>query len=329
MRPRIHRGGRHMKTNHIAMLCATGILTVMAAGPASAQSTGSAPTTISDAECARLLADDNALLTVPLPESVPIWDVGIPSKPTPAPAPSPTPGTTPAPGATPTPGASPTPGTVFGPSNPVVQPLPSPSPTPVPTPAPTPTPTVPVTTNPGTGSGGAVGYAKAGATPVTGTKKSYTLEGKQVPLTVYKASRLDPSLKQNLSATKSYPTPSGGGVLKTIAGQKVLVKSSDIDMAGIDQNLKIILDEIYIVANLLRMNDPVFTAGADEDGHTPGSAHYRGDAIDMRCNTANGYSPAMCKNFVGILANALGPRYNVQFENYGTSRDHVHIGWLG
>lgn len=316
LRPRIHRGGRHMKTNHIAMLCATGILTVMAIGPASAQTTGASPTTISDAECARLLADDNALLSVPLPESVPIWDVGVPSKPTPAPTPTPT--------------ASPTPGTVFGPPNPVVQPLPTPTPTPTPIATPNPTPAP----NPGTGGGGSgggssTGYAKPGATPISGVKKTYTLEGKQVPLTVYKASRLDSSLKQNLSATKSYPTPSGGGVLRTVAGQKVLVKSADIDMNGIDQNLKIILDEIYIVANILKMNDPVFTAGADEDGHTPGSAHYRGDAIDMRCNTANGYSPTMCKNFVGMLANALGPRYNVQFENYGTARDHVHIGWLG
>lgn len=320
-----------MKSNHIAALCATGLITIMTAVPSIAQTTAPAPaaaasTTISDAECARLLADENALVTAPLPESVPIWDVGVPSKPAPTPTPTPAP-TTPVTTPTPTPTPAPTtPGTVFGPNNPVVQPVPVTDPV-LPTIPPLTTP--PVVTNPGTGGGGKAGYAKPGATTVTGTKKTYTIGGVKYPLTVYKASGLNSAYKQDLATTKTYPTPSGGGVLKTVAGQKVLVKSNDVDMAGIDQNLKIILDEIYIVANLIGMNDPVFTAGDDETGHTPGSAHYRGDAIDMRCNTANGYSPATCKNFVGMLQQALGPRYNVQFENYGTSRDHVHIGWLG
>jgi hypothetical protein len=245
----------------------------------------------------------------PAPWTAPV--VGAPSTPT-------TPGTE-----TPTPTPT-TPGTVFGPNVPVVQPLPTPDPTPTPTPTLPDLPVLP-TTPPSTG-GGSVGYMKSPSISKM-TVTSSVHDGHTVQ---YYRSGRDSSYQQNLTAVKTYPTPSGGSGTKlvTIGGQKILT-AGDQKITGLDQHIVNIIDELNLSTIAMGFPDPIITAGHDTAGHSPTSLHYQGDALDLRCNVNNGMSPTQCKQWVVSLASALGPGYDVIFEDWGDANRHVHIGWKG
>jgi len=229
-------------------------------------------------------------------------DIGLPSTGTPGTG---TPGTgTPGTG-TPTPGATGTPGA-------------TPTPTPTPTPAPTPSPT-PVT---GGGAGSTTGYVTNGN--INNMRVTYGKSGTKT-IGYYRPGPLDASKAQNLTQVKSYPTPSGNGTLATVGGQKILIKAGT-KLNGLDPHIINVIDEINLTAAALGLPDPVITAGHDTDGHSEGSSHYSGDALDLRCNAV---ADSACKKWVIALGNAVGSRYDVIFENYGGDNDHVHIAWKG
>ena len=65
----------------------------------------------------------------------------------------------------------------------------------------------------------------------------------------------------------------------------------------------------------------VVTSGID-GVHSKGSAHYRGDALDLRTNTlAPGTEAATC----ATLQAALGPDFWVLYEGAGTTNAHCHL----
>jgi hypothetical protein len=200
-----------------------------------------------------------------------------------------------------------------------VTPTPSPSASSTPTPTPTPKPTAssPVITT------STAYYTSGGVSSMRVTSAVHA----GVTVKYYRAGSVSSKYKQNLSAVKSYPTPSGSGVLRTVGGQKILSKNG-INLSGLDPNIINVIDEINLTAAALGLPDPVVTAGHDTSGHSSGSLHYSGDAIDLRCNSSYA-SASACKQWVVTLANALGTGYDVIFEDYGGANSHVHIGWKG
>ena len=213
-----------------------------------------------------------------------------------------------------------TPPTTTPTTPPTTSPTPTPTPvsTPTPTPVPTPTPTPVVTPTPATGGGGSAGYMSSPS--VTGMR----VGGDGDPRT-YMAGALNPAYRQNLATVKTYPSPAiwGGATVRTIGGQKILTKPG-ADISGLKPSIVSIIDEINFTAAALKLRSPIMTSGKDSV-HGEGSLHYSGGAIDMRCNTANGYTDTQCKQWVVSLANALGPNYDVIFEDFDSDSNHVHI----
>lgn len=209
---------------------------------------------------------------------------------------------------------------VFGPSNPVVQPLPTPTPGATPTPSPT-----PVVTTPGTGGsvGNDPGYVTNGR--VSSMRVTSSMHGTTKVL-YSRATGVSSANQQTLSTVKTYPEPSGGGVVRTIGGQKILAKDANVALSGLDSHIVAIIDEINLTAAALGLPDPVITAGHDQAGHSPNSDHYTGDALDLRCNP--GYASGdSCKKWVIALANALGSGYDAVFEDWHGANSHVHVAW--
>jgi hypothetical protein len=192
------------------------------------------------------------------------------------------------------------------------------------TPTPTPSPTV-VAGGPGTTTQYLTNPSIANMRVTTG-KSDHAAGG---TVHYYRASSVDGRYAQKLSTVKTYPTPSGPGVLTTVAGQKILLKDRNQVMTGLSTGITRIIDEINLSAAALGYPDPIVTAGHDTDGHSPTSLHYTGNALDLRCNSVNGLSGTQCKKWVVTLANALGSSYDVIFEDYGNNNSHVHIGYKG
>ncbi|MFZ3482084.1 hypothetical protein [Sphingomonas sp. 3-13AW] len=141
----------------------------------------------------------------------------------------------------------------------------------------------------------------------------------------YMAGPLNTAYRQDLAAVKTYPAPKqwADGETKTIDGQKILVKPG-VSVAGLSSNIVSIIDELNLTAAALGLRSPVVTSTKDSK-HGTGSKHYSGAAIDVRCNNANGYTDTQCKQWVVALANALGPKYDVIFEDFDGDSNHVHI----
>lgn len=192
---------------------------------------------------------------------------------------------------------------------------------------PTPTPTVP--TGGGGGGGGTVDYLTKPNTSnmrVTTGKSDHAAGG---TVHYYRAGPINSQYAQNLATVKTYPTPYGSGVMATIGGQKILMKDKNQKTNGLSSGITRVVDEINLTAAALGYPDPILTAGHDTDGHSSTSKHYTGNALDLRCNGVNGMSTGQCKSWVVTLQNALGPRYDVIFEDYGNSNSHVHVGYKG
>lgn len=126
----------------------------------------------------------------------------------------------------------------------------------------------------------------------------------------------------DLAAVKTYPTPTGNGTLTTIGGQKILQKGQQ-NLKGLSTAIINVVDEVNLTAASLGLPSPVITAGHDQSGHSAGSDHYSGNALDLRCNHV---TATQCKQWVFSLQAALGPGYDVIFEDYGNANNHVHIG---
>ena len=132
---------------------------------------------------------------------------------------------------------------------------------------------------------------------------------------------------QNLREVKSYPQPRNpaGTSIRTIGGQRMAVKNTEVNkLGGLHSSIVMIIDEINITGRMLGL-DAVMTSGQDDRGGS--SLHNSGRAIDIRCNTANGYSVNSCLKWAVSLKAALGADYDVMWENYGTNNpsNHIHI----
>lgn len=184
------------------------------------------------------------------------------------------------------------------------------------TPAPTPTPTpAPGGSSGGSGSGG---YVTKPATPRVTTK---TMSGGS-KVTYYIGQYTPGFPHQNLKDVKTYPAPSGGTV-RTVGGQKILVASSNVKTAGLSTRMIDIIDEINITAKLAGLPSPVITSATD-GSHSAGSIHGSGHALDLRCRERNA-----CIKWAGILKQALGPGYDVMFEDWGGANNHLHLEYDG
>ena len=195
--------------------------------------------------------------------------------------------------------------------SPVVQPLP-PSPTPEPTPTPAPT-------SPPTGGGVELSANQYLRNP---DPNNVTVTGR-----FHIARPTRGYSPQNLREVKTYPRPRapGGTTIRNIGGQPMAVKNTELSkLSGLHSTIVMIIDEINITGRMLGL-DPVMTSGQDDRGGT--SLHNSGRAIDIRCNTANGYSVNSCLRWAVTLKAALGPNYDVMWENYGPNNpsNHIHI----
>jgi len=69
----------------------------------------------------------------------------------------------------------------------------------------------------------------------------------------------------------------------------------------------------------------VVTSGSEHYEHQAHrSAHYRGDAADVRSRTVGPRQKALV---LGRIKDALGPDYVVILENEGEPNEHFHIHW--
>jgi hypothetical protein len=67
--------------------------------------------------------------------------------------------------------------------------------------------------------------------------------------------------------------------------------------------------------------DMVVTS-VNDSRHAEGSAHYRDEAIDLRCNDRPRHVDLeLCR----FLSGTLGPRFLVLYEGEGTPNEHIHI----
>src|SRR3546814_6179336 len=88
--------------------------------------------------------------------------------------------------------------------------------------------------------------------------------------------------------------------------------------ANLSSRITDIIDESNITAQLAGLPAPVITSATDGT-HSPGSIHGSGHALDLRCRERNA-----CIKWAGILKQALGPGYDVMFEDWGEiGRAHV------
>src|SRR3546814_16721072 len=76
-------------------------------------------------------------------------------------------------------------------------------------------------------------------------------------------------------------------------------------------------------SKLAGLPSPVITSATDGT-HSPGSIHGSGHALDLRCRERNA-----CIKWAGILKQALGPGYDVMFEDWGGANNHLHLEYDG
>lgn len=124
---------------------------------------------------------------------------------------------------------------------------------------------------------------------------------------------------------KTYRRPTAG-VVRNIGGFYMSLANGSVNTTGFNRRITDAFDEMVLVARAVGVHDPIITAGVDATGHTAGSIHGRGLAVDLR---ANDMSPADAKKYVMALKQALGPGYDVMYENWGTGNTHIHLEYDG
>lgn len=236
-----------------------------------------------------------------------------------------------------------------GPNDPpgaVVQPLPPGAPTNSNSPTPA---TIPGTNAGGGGGsrtgGGTVGGASAGNSTSninanegkyllrpnindarTSFGRSQSSDNKNNTIIFYRGTA-NPAFQQNVARDKPY-RPGRAGPIRTVRGQPIAVKNSTVRVANLSQGIVNAFDEIHLIAKAKGFPAPLVTSGNDSE-HSRGSKHFSNDAIDIRCNSANGMTKSKCISYVQSMKAALGPRYDVIYEDYGNSNSHIHISFLG
>lgn len=290
-------------TVRLAALCA--------AASAAAMATAATAQTASpmSAECVQILNDLNARHDATAKAATMANGGAVPAAPWTAPTPK-------ASGPpTPTPTASGTP-TPFGTPSPVVQPLPTPTPTPtrpVITPTPTPTPVVnpPVTTSPGSSG------TRYLTTPNGAKTRVVVKDG----VTYYVGTYTSGYGHQNLATKKSYDAPTGSSV-RMVGGQPIMATSS-AKTTGLTSRITSIIDELHLTAAALGLPKPTITS-AVEGVHTVNSVHGAGNALDLRCQSKD-----PCTKWAMTLKQALGPGYDVMWENNPGGGNHLHVEYDG
>ena len=74
------------------------------------------------------------------------------------------------------------------------------------------------------------------------------------------------------------------------------------------------------------LNDPdykiLITSANDSKSHSKNSAHYRGEAVDVRINNIN---PKLKNEIVRMVNDVLGPDFFVLHEDKGKPNEHLHV----
>lgn len=79
--------------------------------------------------------------------------------------------------------------------------------------------------------------------------------------------------------------------------------------------------QVLIMCDKEFPEDMVVTS-VNDSKHTTNSAHYRDEAVDIRCNDRP-YNVDMA--LVARLKEFLGPKFSVLYEGKGTPNEHIHI----
>lgn len=78
---------------------------------------------------------------------------------------------------------------------------------------------------------------------------------------------------------------------------------------------------VVLKADKFFAEDMVVTS-VNDSVHKKNSAHYRDEAIDLRCNDRpHNVDIALCK----FLELELGPKFLVLYEGKGTPNEHIHV----
>lgn len=79
---------------------------------------------------------------------------------------------------------------------------------------------------------------------------------------------------------------------------------------------------VVVQADAYFPEDMVITSVNDSTAHRPDSAHYRDEAIDLRCNDRPHHVDL---DLLRFLEGTLGPKFTVLYEAAGTPNEHIHI----
>lgn len=132
------------------------------------------------------------------------------------------------------------------------------------------------------------------------------------------------SSQGDLAQVKPYRAPTNG-IIKTLGGQRIKVRSQSTNLNGMHASIVNIIDELHLTAYALGFPAPVITSSNDGT-HSPGTLHGTGKAIDVRCNDR---SSRDCIRWTMTLKQALGRGYDVLFEDWGGPNNHIHIEYDG
>ena len=67
---------------------------------------------------------------------------------------------------------------------------------------------------------------------------------------------------------------------------------------------------------------PLITSANDYNGHSKNSAHYRGEAVDIRIKDLNKTDK---KNIIDALKTTLGKGFSILYEDEGKPNEHLHV----
>lgn len=116
--------------------------------------------------------------------------------------------------------------------------------------------------------------------------------------------------------------------MQYVRGQPIALKNSSVRVSALSQGIVNAFDEMHLVASAMGYPAPLVTSGNDSS-HSRNSKHFSNDAVDIRCNSANGMTKNKCISYVLSMKAALGSRYDVIYEDYGNSNSHIHVAFLG
>lgn len=123
-------------------------------------------------------------------------------------------------------------------------------------------------------------------------------------------------------------TPAGAKIAVGAEGSDALLwKKSTAVISNLDPKITETFDDIVSAWDAVTHFTPVITSGNDSR-HSTNSRHFRDLAIDLRVNNI---SNAQSRELEGLLQDALGSEYFVDFEHFpgNESNDHIHLSYKG